>query len=721
MNKKIENLEIYIKLGFIFISILSMSSLIYNKVEIFYKVLTLGTILITFVVFFKNYKKNIFDKPFILLIFGLFATQTITALVNRSGNFFGNIIEIAFMFAYCLIMAIFDDNTKEKIFKITAYMVQFFSFVLAMFTIILLLFRTSFVWAISKEINYFYGVFGGRIWGFINPNAAAIFSYISIFTALSLINRYRDKNFFVLKLNIILQIIYFSLQQSRGAILSLIFTIILYCAFVTRETKIYRRIIKGFVYCALLFTIIFSVNAITILYNNTFKSEIIFLDKNFNTIPKENKMIAESELLKDENLKGRITDSTPSGRTYIWKNAINMAKEKPIFGYGIRNVPENYERFFNKYSISNSLKGGNFHNIFITVLVSGGILNLISFSAIILYLSYRFLKYLRKGTNSYTKIFILIFFTMMFGQLFESTIIYSTNFINIFFWFICGYGLSLCNDEKNMDNKKNEITSLDELKSLEVEILDYIVEICNKLNLKYWLAYGTLIGAIRHKGFIPWDDDIDICMLREDYEKLQDYLIQNPDKKFELMSYKNNKNYVYPFMKVINNETYLLESDILTDSKMGIYVDIFPIDGHNDDESIRNKMTKLIKKRQLSCYTFYGIYNENSIISTIIRNLCVIVFSLTNTRKYVEKIDKLAMSRKVENSEFADYVICKDMKKPVMKKEWFDKTMNHEFCGKMYKVPVEYDKILRTDYGDYMQLPPLDKQVTHHSFKVWKK
>ena len=150
-------------------------------------------------------------------------------------------------------------------------------------------------------------------------------------------------------------------------------------------------------------------------------------------------------------------------------------------------------------------------------------------------------------------------------------------------------------------------------------------------------------------------------------------------------------------------------------------VDIFPIDGHNDDESIRNKMTKLIKKRQLSCYTFYGIYNENSIISTIIRNLCVIVFSLTNTRKYVEKIDKLAMSRKVENSEFADYVICKDMKKPVMKKEWFDKTMNHEFCGKMYKVPVEYDKILRTDYGDYMQLPPLDKQVTHHSFKVWKK
>lgn len=721
MNKRIESLEIYIKLGFIFISILSMSSLIYDKIDLFYKVFTVGTIIMTLVIFLKNYKKNIFDKPFILLIFILLITQVITALVNKSGNFFSNIIEIAFMFAYCLIMAVFDDRTKEKIFKITAYMVQIFSFLLAVFTIILMILRNSYVWILSKDLNYFYGIFEGRIWGFINPNAAAIFSYISIFTALSLINKYRDKRHLVLKFNIILQIICFSVQQSRGAILSIVFAIILYCAFVTRETKIYRRIVKGAVYCALLFAIIFSVNAVTILYNSTFKSEIVFLDKNFKVIPKEISGIKDNELLSNDSLKGRITDSTPSGRTYIWKNAIEMAKERPLFGYGIRNVPENYEKFFNEYSINNSLKGGNFHNIFITVLVSGGILNLISFSAIILYLSYRFLKYLIKGSDSYTKIFILIFFTIILGQLFESTILYSTNFINIFFWFTCGYGLSLCNDEKNKDNSKNEITSLEELKNLEIEILDYIVEICNKLNLKYWLAYGTLIGAVRHKGFIPWDDDIDICMLRDDYEKLQNYLIKNPDKKFELMSYKNNKNYVYPFMKVINNETYLLESDILIDSNMGVYVDIFPIDGHNDDKNLRNKMTKLIKKRQLSCYTFYGIYNENSVISTIIRNLCVIIFSFTNTKKYVEKIDKLAMSRKVENSEFADYVICKDMKKAVMKKEWFDKTMDFEFCGKMYKVPVEYDKILRTDYGDYMELPPLDKQVTHHSFKVWKK
>ena len=159
MNKKIDNLEIYMKLGFVLISLLSMSSLIYNKVEFFYKIFTLGTIFVTFIVFFRNYKKNIFDKPFIILIITLLGTQAVAALINRSGNFFGNIIEIAFMFSYCFIMAIFNDDTKEKILKYTTYLVQIFSFLLAMFTIVLMIFRTSFVWVISKEVNYFYGRF----------------------------------------------------------------------------------------------------------------------------------------------------------------------------------------------------------------------------------------------------------------------------------------------------------------------------------------------------------------------------------------------------------------------------------------------------------------------------------------------------------------------------------------------------------------------------------
>lgn len=140
-------------------------------------------------------------------------------------------------------------------------------------------------------------------------------------------------------------------------------------------------------------------------------------------------------------------------------------------------------------------------------------------------------------------------------------------------------------------------------------------------------------------------------MLREDYEKLQDYLIANPDERYEVMSYKNNLNYVYPFMKVQDNLTYLLEEDVRIDSNMGMYVDIFPVDGYEDDVEFKNKMTKLIKKRQLSCYTFKGI---------------------TNTNKYVAQIEELAKSRKVSDYEQVDYLIYKDMNKPVWRREWLE-------------------------------------------------
>ena len=152
-----------------------------------------------------------------------------------------------------------------------------------------------------------------------------------------------------------------------------------------------------------------------------------------------------------------------------------------------------------------------------------------------------------------------------------------------------------------------KVLSLEEIKRIELGILEYLHQVCEKHDIKYFIDFGTLLGAVRHKGFIPWDDDMDICMLREDYEKLQDYLIANPDERYEVMSYKNNLNYVYPFMKVQDNQTYLLEEDVRIDSNMGIYVDIFPVDGYEDDSVFKDKMTRLIKKRQLAVIHLKGL------------------------------------------------------------------------------------------------------------------
>jgi len=187
-----------------------------------------------------------------------------------------------------------------------------------------------------------------------------------------------------------------------------------------------------------------------------------------------------------------------------------------------------------------------------------------------------------------------------------------------------------------------------------------------------------------------------------------------------VMSYKNNRNYVYPFMKVMDNQTYLIEEDVRIDSNMGIYVDIFPVDGYEDDQAFKDKMTMIIKKRQLSCYTFKGITNKKSFINSLIRYASVIAFYFTDTNKYVKQIDELAKSRKVEDYELVDYLIYKDMNKPVWKREWLKDVTVGNFEGRDFLIPVNFHELLTSDYGNYMQLPPVEQQASHHDFRLWK-
>ena len=122
---------------------------------------------------------------------------------------------------------------------------------------------------------------------------------------------------------------------------------------------------------------------------------------------------------------------------------------------------------------------------------------------------------------------------------------------------------------------------INELKKLELDILIEIDEICTKNNFRYSLAYGTLIGAVRHKGFIPWDDDIDIFLPRPDYNKFVDYCSKNKTI-FKLLSYDNSRWYSYPFAKATNQNTVIEEEETDFNGKMGIYVDVFPLDGLGD-------------------------------------------------------------------------------------------------------------------------------------------
>ena len=708
MNEYFEKSKLWVSYLFVFISILSMSSLVYKIANPIYKGLSAIVLFyICYTLLFK-WKKIIVDRKF-LSLFGLLAgSHLLSAIFNRSGHLIGNVIEILFMVTYILLFTMLESGQLKKLFDWISYTIQIISFSSAIFAFTLLVSKVLILFKIGQQ-SYYYGVMNGRLWGIVNPNASAIFSYISIVLAMYLIHK-GNKYSVYLKLNNVIQLVYFATMQSRGALLSLVLMIGFYSFFINRG-KLAKRFLIFIVSALLVSATNIGLSYVTSIYISSGKATVLDLNKGQSYAETDSSVIKKTGEL-------HLIETTPSGRTYIWKNAIKMGSEKPIFGYGVRNVPDYYTKYFSKFEIQNSLIGGNFHNIFVTIFVSSGILGLVSFLLLLGYIIKRFLTYLIVSKKNSEKLIMILFFGILFGQLFESQIMYSTNFINIIFWLIIGYGLVVCKRDEGI--RYQEVTDIREIQQMELGIMEYIHEVCQKIGVKYFLAYGSLIGAVRHKGFIPWDDDMDICMLREDYEKLQDYLISNPDERYEVMSYKNNLNYVYPFMKVQDNQTYLLEEDVRIDSNMGIYVDIFPVDGYEDDSVFKDKMTRLIKKRQLSCYTFKGITNTKSLLNSLIRYISVIVFYFTNTNKYIGGIDELAKSRKVDDYELVDYLIYKDMHKPVWKREWLEQTIMGVFEGKEFMIPKNYHEILTSDYGDYMQLPPVELRFSHHDFQLWK-
>lgn len=123
---------------------------------------------------------------------------------------------------------------------------------------------------------------------------------------------------------------------------------------------------------------------------------------------------------------------------------------------------------------------------------------------------------------------------------------------------------------------------MEKLRIIEVDILDEVVRICNKYDINYYLAYGTLIGAVRHKGFIPWDDDIDIWMFREDYDRFAKIAEKELSEKYYYQDWHKEKEYPYNFAKVRLNDTVVLQKPITKlNIHHGIYIDIFPLDNIN--------------------------------------------------------------------------------------------------------------------------------------------
>ncbi len=450
MERKIDKISLLIK--FIYMNMFIVSFAFYEKMHLFYKMFTILVVIDLVYLFIKNYRKKEYDFKLIMLISLFMFTHFITALANYNENFFGNIIEIIFMFSYCLLTIIYDKNNIEKLFKMNVYFINVFTFIIPISTLFVLINKYNFILEVTEEKRYMFGIFRGRVWPLINPNTMAALSYISIILSIILILRQNKKNIF-LKINVLTQFIFFSLQQSRGAMLSCSVMIVLYLLFIKKENLIYKKIIKAPIFILIFLFLVFSINMLFNIILNSYEAEkgfVIYKDNYSNSyVMKE----LEENNREENKMKIRFNDSTTNGRYEIWQGALKMISNKTIFGYGVRNIEKNYIGGLNKQIVHNA----NFHNIYLNVLVSGGILNLIVFLVIVSYFIYKFLYYLIFGKSNDIKIVLLLFFGILTSEFFESTILYVTSYLNIFFWFITGYGLYLCNKDKEVDFKLKSI------------------------------------------------------------------------------------------------------------------------------------------------------------------------------------------------------------------------------------------------------------------------
>lgn len=257
-----------------------------------------------------------------------------------------------------------------------------------------------------------------------------------------------------------------------------------------------------------------------------------------------------------------------------------------------------------------------------------------------------------------------------------------------------------------------------QLRQLQLAILDIAVEvkrICLKYNIKFFLIGGSLLGAVRHHGFIPWDDDMDIGMLRKDYEKFISICKEELHEEYFLQTFETDNSYTHPFAKIRINNTSLIE-DYSINSKQhnGIYLDIFPYDNMPDNVFLQKVHYLLFKSFKWcamgkSDYSFTEVKKRR--FSNFMKNA---LFFISKNKAMKKCIDICKMFNKKNCANVIN--MCGAYKyneyAPVSS---FNKLVKINFEGIDFFAPNNYDELLTNMYGDYMKLPPIEQRGKQHS------
>ena len=249
--------------------------------------------------------------------------------------------------------------------------------------------------------------------------------------------------------------------------------------------------------------------------------------------------------------------------------------------------------------------------------------------------------------------------------------------------------------------------------NVELDIIQEIDRICAKYDIKYCILGGALIGAIRHKGFIPWDDDMDIGMLRKDYEKFISVAQRELEEKFFVQTGINDEDYYDKIIRVRDrNTTGIVRKDLHSHCNNGVFIEVYPFDSVNTN--IVKYKIQIFRAKVINAVLHYSVYGQNKRCRAFAAKSICNIFGKEELMTHLTKILSMYNDK---GFEMVDLLLlpynCKYKKKDM------EETIRVPYEYLKLCIPKGYDACLKTTYGDYMKMPPAEQRVQHHNKVVF--